>query len=73
MDWIWRLCNLTFESGVLQEDWISTVIVPLYKDKGERTESINYTGISLLRVVGKIYSEILVDRVCKVTEGLSNG
>ena len=34
-DWIWRLCNMAFESGVVPEDWISAVIVPLYKGKGE--------------------------------------
>ena len=48
----------------------SAVIVPLYKGKGERTECSNYRGISLLSVVRKIYAGILVDRVCKVTEGL---
>ena len=21
MDWIWRLCNMVFESGVVPEDW----------------------------------------------------
>ena len=37
-DWIWRLCNMTFESGVVPEDWRSAVIVPLYMGKGERNE-----------------------------------
>ena len=32
VDWIWRLCNMAFESGVIPEDWRSAVIVPLYKD-----------------------------------------
>ena len=31
VDWICRLCNMAFESGVLPEDWRSAVIVPLYK------------------------------------------
>ena len=35
--WIWRLCNMGFESGV-PEDWRSAVIVQLYKSKGKRTE-----------------------------------
>ena len=61
---------MAFESGIVPEDWRSSVIVPLYKDKGERTECSNYKGISLLSVVGKIYPGILVDRVRKVTEGL---
>ena len=61
---------MAFESGVVPEDWRSTVIVPLNKGKGERTECSDYRGISLLSVVGKIYVGILVDRARKVTEGL---
>ena len=38
---------MTFESGVVPEDWRSAVIVPLYKGKGERNECKNYRGISL--------------------------
>ena len=70
MDWIWRLWNMAFESGVVPEDWRSAVIIPLYKGKGERTGCSNYRGISSLSVVGKIYAGILVNRVRKVTEGL---
>ena len=61
---------MAFEISVVPEDWRSAAIVPLYKSKGERTKYINYRSISLLRVVGKIYAGILVDRVSKVTEGL---
>ena len=51
VDWIQKLCNITFENSVVIEDWRSAVIVPLYKGKGERTECKNYRGISLLSVV----------------------
>ena len=33
VDWIWRLCNVAFESGVEPDDWRSAVLVPLYKGK----------------------------------------
>ena len=29
--WIWMLCNMDFENGVLPEDWRSAVIILLYK------------------------------------------
>ena len=70
VNWIWRLCNIAFESGVVLENWRSTVIVPLYKDKGERADCKNYRGINFLNVVGKIYVRILIDRVGIVTGGL---
>ena len=33
---------MAFESGVVPKDWRSTVIAPLYKGKGNRTECKNY-------------------------------
>ena len=63
---------MVFESGVVLEDWRSAVIVLLYKDKGERNECKNYSGISSLIVVGKIYAGISVDRVRRVTGGLTD-
>ena len=29
VDWIWRVCNMSFESGIVPEGWRSGVIVPL--------------------------------------------
>ena len=82
VDWIWRLCNVTFESGFMPEDCRSavivslykgkgkrTVVVSLYKGKGERTKCKNSRDINL-SVVEKIYAEILVDIVRRVTGGL---
>ena len=63
---------MTFESGVLSEEWRSAVIVSLYKGKGKRNESENYRGITLLNVVGKIYAGILVAKVLSVTCGLND-
>ena len=39
LDWIWRLCNMTFESGLVPEDWKSPVIISLHKGKGERGQN----------------------------------
>ena len=47
---------MTFESGVVPNDWRSAVIVSHYKSKGEMTECKDYRGIRLLSVAGKIYS-----------------
>ena len=42
---------MAFEGGVVLEDLMSAVIVPLYKSKGEGTECKNYRSISFLNVV----------------------
>ena len=38
-------------------------MVPLYKGKGDKCECSNSRGISLLSVVGKLYSRVLIKRV----------
>ena len=72
VDWIWKLCNMAFESGVVHEDLRSAVIVRLHKDKGEMIKCKKYRGISLLSGISKIYADILVDRVRGVTGGLTD-
>ena len=72
VDCICNLCNMVSESGVVPVDWRPDVTVPLYKGKVESTECKNYSGISLISVVGKIYAEILMNRVHRRTEGLSD-
>ena len=47
MDWIWKLCNIAFESGLVPEDWRFAVSVSLCKGKGERNECKNYRSITL--------------------------
>ena len=65
VDWIWRLCNIAFENGVVPEDWRSPVIVPLYKGKGERTECQNYrVKYGCKNICG------VLSRFCRVTWGL---
>ena len=49
---------MVFESGAVSGDWRSAVIVPLYKGEGERAKCKNYRVITLLNVIGKIYSGI---------------
>ena len=42
VDWIWMLCSIVFDNGVVPEDCRSVVIVPLCKGKGEKNECKNY-------------------------------
>ena len=64
LDYIWRLCNKAYENGVVTKDWRSVVFVPLNKVKRERRINV--------RVVGKIYAGILLDRVPRVNVGLND-
>ncbi len=57
-----------WEQSKVPEDWRKTIIVPLYKGKGNREECSNYRGISLLLVPGKIYGRILNERMMEITD-----
>ena len=43
-------------------------IITLFKNKGERSDCINYRGISLLSVIGKAFAKAILIRQQKLTE-----
>lgn len=43
-------------------------IVSLYKNRGERSNYNNYRGISLLSVVGKVFTRVILVRLRKLAE-----
>ena len=51
----------------IPKDWARGIIVPIFKD-GERKNVDNYRGITLLSVVGKLYTSILNNRVSRWLE-----
>ena len=59
---LYKLFNRIFEHGEFPKDWCNSIIVPLHK-RGDVHDPINYRGISLLDVFGKIYTGILNRRI----------
>jgi len=51
----------------LPEKWKESIIAPIYK-KGDKTECINYRGISLFPTRYKILSNILLPRLIPYAE-----
>ena len=48
-------------------DWARGIIVPIFKE-GEKENVDNYRGITLLSVVGKLYTSILNNRISMYLE-----
>ena len=44
VDWLWRLCNMVFENGVVPEDWRSAMIVHLTRVK-ERGMNVKFLEV----------------------------
>ena len=61
------LCQCWREGAVLQ-DMRGAKIITLYKDKGERSDCNNYSGISLLNIICKIYARDLLICLQKLAE-----
>ena len=52
-----------WEQGILPQDLKHAVIIPLYKNKGEKSDCSNYRGITLLSIAGKVLARILLNRL----------
>ena len=62
-----RLCNVLnniWNEIWLPEEWISGIIVPIYK-KGKINEVKNFRGVSLMDSGYKIYSDIIREKTVK--------
>ena len=61
-DFLTEYFNKIFTNGYYPDMWSTAVIVPIHK-KGNRDITDNYRGVSLLSIVGKIYTSILNSRL----------
>jgi hypothetical protein len=59
---IHKLVELIWNKEELPYQWKESIVVPIHK-KGDKTECINYRGISLLPTSYKILSNILLSRL----------
>ncbi len=58
-----KLFNKILDSGNFPSEWLIGVIVPLYKNKGDKTDVNNYRGVTLLSCIGKLFTSILNERL----------
>jgi len=61
--WILDLCNGIVKEGCIPEDWKSSVVLPVYKGKGDPMECGSYRGIKLLEHAMKVVERIFEDRI----------
>ena len=56
--------NRLFLNGEYPKAWAQGIIVPIFKN-GNTDDAHNYRGITLINILGKIYSQILLNRLSK--------
>jgi hypothetical protein len=62
---ILTLFNTVLEKNITIDSWTVGIITAIYKNKGSRSETENYRGISLLSCLGKFFTAILYNRLLK--------
>ena len=60
-----NLFNTVLMSGEIPETWTTGIIVPIFKKKGDPRDPSNYRGVTLVSVLGKIFTKMLNDRLEK--------
>ena len=54
--------NIVWAKEIIPTDWIDTIITILF-NKGGRSDCGNYRGISLLSAVGKVFADVVLQRL----------
>ncbi|XP_030747133.1 uncharacterized protein LOC115875768 [Sitophilus oryzae] len=65
-----NLFTVIWERESVPQDFRDSIIISLYKNKGDKTECGNYRGISLLAVAGKILEKIIINRMMPYVDKL---
>ena len=56
------LCS-AWNTGIIPMEWKRDHVVPLWKGKGDRQDCNNDRGMMLLSMPGKVFAQIILDRV----------
>ena len=54
-----KLFNVILDTGVIPSSWVSGMIMPIYKNKGDRNNPDNYRGITILSCLGKLFTSLI--------------
>ncbi|KAK3571395.1 hypothetical protein QTP86_010707 [Hemibagrus guttatus] len=68
VEFLANLCNRVLESERMPEEWRRSVLVPIFKNKGDVQSCSNYRGIKLMSHTMKIWERVVEARLRKVVE-----
>ncbi|KAK3512308.1 hypothetical protein QTP70_003296 [Hemibagrus guttatus] len=68
VEFLTSLFNRVLESERMPEEWIRSVLVPIFKNKGDVQSCSNYRGIKLMSHTMKLWERVVEARLRKVVE-----
>ena len=63
IDLLWDLMKKVYQQEKMPEEWRDSIIIPIYKEKGDIQECGNYRGIKLLSHTMKVWERIIERRI----------
>jgi hypothetical protein len=70
--WLTKLFNLIFRSNKMSDEWRRSILVPIFKNKGDVQSCTNYRGIKLMSHIMKLWERIIEHRLRGVTNVTEN-
>ena len=70
IEWLTKLYGKVWETGKMPDEWRKSVLVPIFKKKGDIQECKNYRGIKLMSHTMKLLERI-IDRRLREEVGVS--
>jgi hypothetical protein len=70
--WLTKLFNLIFRSNKMPDDWMRSILVPIFKNKGDVQSCTNYQRIKLMSHTMKLWERIIEHHLRGVTNVTEN-
>ena len=70
--WLTKLFNRIFRSNKMPEEWRRSILVPIYKNKGDIQSCTNYRGIKLMSHTMKLWERVIEHRLRGMTRVTMN-
>ena len=70
--WLTKLFNLIFRSNKMPDEWRRSILVPIFKNKGDVQSCTNYRGIKLMSHTMKLWERVIEHRLRRLTSVTQN-
>ena len=70
--WLTKMFNNIFRSNKMPEEWRISILVPIYKNKGDIQSCTNYWGIKLISHSMKLWERFIEQRLRGTTQISTN-
>ncbi|NAV33007.1 hypothetical protein EE071_28380 [Klebsiella pneumoniae] len=72
ISWLTKLFNIILKTKKMPDEWRKSVLVPIFKNKGDAQECANYRGIKLMCHTLKLWERVIEHRLRRDTNVSQN-